>query len=303
MCHRFWNSGEPSVSASAWRRSRRAGDRRAGRVRHRQPDKGIDCVPFVVRAFVVRRARAVERRTSNAERRRARERLREIHPRDQRSGIDPRVGGVFVAGRRLALVERHAELLQRPVQRTRVVERRPGGPDRADHELEGRLGLGREGRRRQELGRCQQRAHHLAQVAVTGSESCRQSIDQRRGRRVADEPPRQLGRHEPRRRGMRGEQVEHLLAVLDSAGANLVSEDDLLAIVVNPRFEQEVAAYSRIADRPAGERPRHLGDVLLRVAAVDAERVQLHQLARVVFVEPAPHCVRGGAGGRGRRGR
>ena len=28
--------------------------------------------------------------------------------------------------------------------------------------------------------------------------------------------------------------------------------------------------------------------VLLRVAAVDAERVQLQQLARVVLVEPAP---------------
>ena len=40
-------------------------------------------------------------------------------------------------------------------------------------------------------------------------------------------------------------------------------------------------------DRPTGEAARHLGDIFLRVAAVDAERVQLHQFAAVVFVEAA----------------
>ena len=40
-------------------------------------------------------------------------------------------------------------------------------------------------------------------------------------------------------------------------------------------------------DRPAGERARDFLDVLLRVAAVDAERVQLHQLAGVVLVDAA----------------
>ena len=49
----------------------------------------------------------------------------------------------------------------------------------------------------------------------------------------------------------------------------------------------EAAALPRVVDRPAGERARHFGDVLLRVAAVDAERVQLHQLAAVVLVQPA----------------
>ena len=55
-----------------------------------------------------------------------------------------------------------------------------------------------------------------------------------------------------------------------------------------------------LLDRPAGERARHLGDVLLRVAAVDAERVQLHQLARVVLVQPARRawrCRRAGIAG------
>src|SRR4051812_47471465 len=35
----------------------------------------------------------------------------DVHARHQRAGIDPGVGGVGVAGRRLALIERHAEFL------------------------------------------------------------------------------------------------------------------------------------------------------------------------------------------------
>src|SRR5687767_2013208 len=39
------------------------------------------------------------------------------------------------------------------------------------------------------------------------------------------------------------------------------------------------------ADRPSGERARERGDVLLRVAAIDAECVQLENLARQVLVD------------------
>src|SRR5205085_88536 len=47
------------------------------------------------------------------------------------------------------------------------------------------------------------------------------------------------------------------------------------------------AAASRLVDSPACECARDLLHVLLRVAAVNAQRVQLHQLARVVFVDAA----------------
>ena len=69
-------------------------------------------------------------------------------------------------------------------------------------------------------------------------------------------------------------------------------------------FEDVAAALTRIVNRPAGERTRHLGHVLLRVAAVHAERVQLHQLAAVVLVQSlsAAGC-RGGARLAGRDGR
>jgi hypothetical protein len=44
-------------------------------------------------------------------------------------------------------------------------------------------------------------------------------------------------------------------------------------------------AIAAAGDRPAGEAARDLDDVLLRVAAVDAEGVELEELARVVLVE------------------
>lgn len=51
----------------------------------------------------------------------------------------------------------------------------------------------------------------------------------------------------------------------------------------------EIRLLIRRAHRPAGQTPRHLHHVLLRVAAVDAERVQLQQLARVILVRLLGH--------------
>src|SRR5688572_10431609 len=100
---------------------------------------------------------------------------------------------------------------------------------------------------------------------------------------------------------MRREDVEYLLAVgLSAAGLDDVAEHDLLPGIVDARLEDEAPAafhptapsprggapgLPRVLDRPARERARDFGHVLLRIAAVDAERVQLHQLAAVVLVE------------------
>ena len=91
---------------------------------------------------------------------------------------------------------------------------------------------------------------------------------------------------------MRGQDVEHFLAiVLAAAGLDLVSEHDLLAVVVHARLELEAAALPRVRNRPTRERARHFLHVLLRVAAVDAKRVQFHQLARVVLVQSARPAI------------
>src|SRR3712207_5913736 len=78
-----------------------------------------------------------------------------------------------------------------------------------------------------------------------------------------------------------------------------MTEDGLLAVVVQQRMKDEAAAVlrvvreaARVEDRPAGEATRDLLHVLLRVSAVYSERVQLHQLARVVLVDAAPHPLR-----------
>src|SRR6266542_1745353 len=87
---------------------------------------------------------------------------------------------------------------------------------------------------------------------------------------------------------MRGEHVNHRVTVLDPAArGNLFAEHGLLAVVVHELVEVKIAAGARVADRPSGEASRHFLHVFLRVTSVNAERVQLHDLARVIFVQPA----------------
>ena len=50
------------------------------------------------------------------------------------------------------------------------------------------------------------------------------------------------------------------------------------------------AAAAHRAEAPAGQRAGELGDVVLAVAASHAERMQFHDLAREVFVQPARGC-------------
>ena len=73
--------------------------------------------------------------------------------------------------------------------------------------------------------------------------------------------------------------------------------------VVDARRREARAAVLQPADRPAGQDLRQLLHVLLRVAAVDAERVQLEQLARVVLVQPARVPSRRAAARRASSGR
>ena len=45
------------------------------------------------------------------------------------------------------------------------------------------------------------------------------------------------------------------------------------------------SATARLEDGPTGKAARDFLHIFLRVTTIDAERVQLHQLARVVFVD------------------
>src|SRR6185436_2431781 len=116
------------------------------------------------------------------------------------------------------------------------------------------------------------RLHRRAEIAVRGEEAFGHAVDERGRRRVGDEPLAELRREELRRRRMPREIADHRLPFLDpAAGAEALAEDGLRLAVVEEAAERE----ARIAavDAPAGEHARQLGDVLLCVAAVDAERV------------------------------
>src|SRR5439155_11921876 len=65
------------------------------------------------------------------------------------------------------------------------------------------------------------------------------------------------------------------------------SEDALAPRIVSLRPVHEPTAGAQVVDAPAGEAARRVDDVVLGVAGVDADRVQLQQLAAVVLVEPA----------------
>ncbi len=80
--------------------------------------------------------------------------------------------------------------------------------------------------------------------------------------------------------------IDDLKAVVDAAaGGDGDAEDVLLALIVLAFVEDETAAALGLRDGPAGEAARDFGDVLLGVAAIDAEGVEFHEFAAVVFVE------------------
>ena len=100
---------------------------------------------------------------------------------------------------------------------------------------------------------------------------------------------------------MLGDQIEHALAVAHPAGIDGVTEHRLGILVVLLEMKGELGLVVGVRDRPTGESPRGLAHVVLGVAAVDAQRMQLEQLARIVLVEAAG-AFAGAGGGRRRRG-
>src|SRR5205085_12091977 len=101
-------------------------------------------------------------------------------------------------------------------------------------------------------------------------------------------------RAEARGRRVPRQYVDHAQGVADAAArGDGDAEYRLATAVMHPRAEDEAAALIGPVNRPAGEAARDLLNVLLRVATLDAQRVQLHQLARVVLVDVALALRRG----------
>src|ERR1035437_1266509 len=142
---------------------------------------------------------------------------------------------------------------------------------------------------REELRAGDDGADHFPDITVGAPERPGSPLNELRRWRIAHEAACQLERDIPRGGRMPRNDVEHVLTILDAATRReLVAEHDLRSRVVHLRIESELStALLRTREGPAGERARDIYHVLLRIAAVDAKRVELEQLAAVVLVQPA----------------
>src|SRR5947208_6070241 len=84
---------------------------------------------------------------------------------------------------------------------------------------------------------------------------------------------------------MPGEKLQHFSSFFFAVRFDAVSENDLVARLVHTLFESKAPALLGLLQSPSGEDPRDFSDIFLSVAAVDSERVQLHKLAPVVFIQ------------------
>ena len=99
------------------------------------------------------------------------------------------------------------------------------------------------------------------------------------------------------------EDIERGLTFRFAIPSDVLAEEMLVAIVVTRGIEHEPTARNRQRvwprEPPAGQDARQRDDIVLRVAAIGAERVQFHQLARIVFVDPSLAAVQALAAGSG----
>ena len=105
---------------------------------------------------------------------------------------------------------------------------------------------------------------------------------------------------------MARQQIHGLVDFCQAGAGDAVAQELLVAVVVARRIEQEQPVLHHLraqlgpqlgrlvgpADAQAGEDARQLLHVRLRIAAFHAQRVQLHQLARVVLVDLAGRVLR-----------
>src|SRR5207245_2152241 len=104
----------------------------------------------------------------------------------------------------------------------------------------------------------------------------------RRRRRIADEANGKLVRYEARGRRAGGEHMQHFESLVLAAFMDHRAKDSLRAGLVAALLKLVITSAQRL-DGPPSEDLRYLRNVGLRITAVDAESMQLHQLAGVVF--------------------
>ena len=213
---------------------------------------------------------------------------REVQPRDERSGVDPGRGGVRVAGRRLAEVERLAHLRELARDRKRVVRSRADRARGRDDVLERRLDLGAVVLRVEELGLVTTARTVSPQVAAGLEELFATRFTSAAGGSSAT---KRWQSWNAMRWAVAGWRARNRIIVSPSSmpppGGNGWPRTVFVSDVVHAPRGRRTPEPCSGGDGPARQDARELRHVLLRVAAVHAERVQLHELPRVVLVQAA----------------
>src|ERR1700739_2259933 len=83
------------------------------------------------------------------------------------------------------------------------------------------------------------------------------------------------------------EQIKHFFSIPHPAGVDPMPENHLRIWIMKALVKPELRIALRLPDGPAGETARHFDDVLLRIPAVNAKRMQFHQLAAVILIQAA----------------
>src|ERR1051326_2050607 len=86
---------------------------------------------------------------------------------------------------------------------------------------------------------------------------------------------------------MMRQRVEHLLTFFFAVLADLAPQNIFIARLMCALIELEAAAKLRFFNAPTRENFGQLRNVFLRIAAIHAERMQLHNFTRVIFIQPA----------------
>ena len=87
---------------------------------------------------------------------------------------------------------------------------------------------------------------------------------------------------------MAREKIQHRVTFLFAAsGREFLTQNHLRAGIMRFRAEQKAAAIGTARQCPSRQGVRDLDDILLGVAAIDTHRMQFHQLAGVILIEPA----------------
>ena len=127
---------------------------------------------------------------------------------------------------------------------------------------------------------------HRGNVAAGRQIGLRHAVHQSLRRIVAHKADGQLARKELRRGRPHGQHVQQLAALHLAVLFDLCAQHRFRSALVALRREYKVSAELRPIDGPAGEHARHLRHVGLRVAAIHAQRMQFHQLARIILIQP-----------------